>query len=57
MPIVDHKAAPEVPWRPKHRKWDITTPGDGTTGSSLSYFVVGPGAGRRFTPTRATSLW
>ncbi len=45
MPIVDHNAIPEVPWRPNSRKWDITQEGDGTTSSSLSYSVVGPGAG------------
>ena len=24
MPIIDHSRAPEVPWRPGYRKWDIT---------------------------------
>ena len=45
MPIIDHNAVPEVPWRPNYRKWDITQEGDGTTSSSLSYSVVEPGAG------------
>ena len=45
MPIVDHDHTPETPWRPNHRRWDITRPGDGTTSSSMSYFEVGPGAG------------
>ena len=45
MPIVDHNALPETPWRPNYRNWDITQPGDGTTSSSLSYSVVGVGAG------------
>ena len=45
MPIVDHSKAPEVPWRPNYRKWDITRPGDGTTSSSLSYSQVAVGAG------------
>ena len=45
MPIVDHGAIPETPWRPNYRKWDITRPGDGTTSSAMSYSVVGVGAG------------
>ena len=45
MPIVDHGALPETPWRPNYRKWDITQPGDGTTSSAMSYSVVGVGAG------------
>ena len=45
MPIVEHKSLPETPWRPNYRKWDITTPGDGTTSSSLSQSIVGAGAG------------
>lgn len=45
MPIVDHKALPETPWRPNYHKWDITRPGDGTISSSLSYSVVGVGTG------------
>ena len=45
MPIVDHNEAPETPWRPNYRRWDITRAGDGTTSSSLSYSVVGVGAG------------
>ena len=45
MPIVDHNDIPETPWRPSYRKWDITRPGDGTTSSSVSYSVVGVGAG------------
>ncbi len=45
MPIVNHDDVAEVPWRPNYRKWDITVPGDGTTSSSMSYSVVGAGAG------------
>ena len=45
MPIVDHGALPETPWRPNYRKWDITRPGDGTTSSDVSYSEVGVGAG------------
>ena len=45
MPIVDHGKVPEVPWRPDYRKWDITSPKDGTTSSNLSYSDVGVGAG------------
>lgn len=45
MPIVDHSALPETPWRPNYRKWDITRSGDGTTSSDVSYSEVGVGAG------------
>ena len=45
MPVIDHNDLPETPWRPNYRKWDITREGDGTTSSSLSYSVVGVGAG------------
>ena len=45
MPVVDHSALPETPWRPNYRKWDITRPGDGTTSSAVSYSEVGVGAG------------
>lgn len=45
MPIVDHNSLPETPWRPNYRRWDIVRPGDGTTSSTLSYSVVGVGAG------------
>ena len=45
MPIVDHNSLLETPWRPNYRKWDIVRPGDGTTSSSMSYSVVGIGAG------------
>ena len=44
MPIVSHSEH-EVPWRPNYRKWDIIQPGDGTTSSSMSYSVIGVGAG------------
>ena len=45
MPIVDHNTLSESPWRPNYRKFDITTPGDGTTSSCLSYSFVKTGAG------------
>ena len=45
MPIIDHSSAPEVPWRPNYRKWDITREGDGTTSSSVSLSTVGVGTG------------
>ena len=44
MPIIENTAH-EVPWRPDYRKWDITQQGDGTNSSSLSYSVIGVGAG------------
>ena len=44
MPIVENTAH-EVPWRPNYRKWEVTQQGDGTNSSSLSYSVIGVGAG------------
>jgi quercetin dioxygenase-like cupin family protein len=44
MPIVSH-GENEVPWRHDYRKWEITQPDDGTTSSSMSYSVIGVGAG------------
>ena len=44
MPIVDHNQAPEVPWRPNYRKWDIAGREQGVT-STLSVNLVEPGAG------------
>ena len=31
MPIIDHSKAPEVPWRPGYRKWDVTGREQGVT--------------------------
>jgi quercetin dioxygenase-like cupin family protein len=45
MPIIDHNNAPEVPWRPNYRKWEITQAGDGTTSSDMSRSEVGVGTG------------
>lgn len=44
MPIVDHKAVPETPWRPNYRKWDLAGPNEGIS-SNLSYSVAAPGTG------------
>ena len=44
MPIVDHKAVPETPWRPNYRKWDMAGPQEGVS-SVLSYSEIGVGAG------------
>ena len=44
MPIIDHSQAPEVPWRPGYRKWDITTAEHGVT-TSLRLHVGEPGTG------------
>ena len=44
MPIVDHHQAPEVPWRPGYRKWDITTSAHGVS-TSLSLNTAEPGTG------------
>lgn len=45
MPIIDHKNAAEVPWRPNYRKWLITEEGDGTTAIDASVSEVGIGTG------------
>lgn len=45
MPIVDHRSLSEKPWRPNYRIYDITRDGDGTTSSSVSWSLVGVGAG------------
>lgn len=44
MPIVDHKAVPETPWRPNYHKWDLVGPNQGVS-SNLSYSVAEPGTG------------
>ncbi len=31
MPIIDHNQAPEVPWRPGYRKWDVAGREQGVT--------------------------
>ncbi|PKB65971.1 MAG: hypothetical protein BZY81_08730 [SAR202 cluster bacterium Io17-Chloro-G4] len=44
MPIIDHHQAPEVPWRPGYRKWDITGREQGVT-STFSLNTAEPGTG------------
>ena len=44
MPIVDHNKAPETPWRPQYRKFDIAGHEQGVT-STLSINLVEAGAG------------
>ena len=44
MPIVDHNQAPEVPWRPGYRKWDIAGREQGAS-STLSINTAEPGTG------------
>ena len=44
MPIIDHDQAPETPWRPRYRKWDIAGHEQGVT-STLSVNLVEAGAG------------
>ena len=44
MPIVDHSAVPETPWRPNYQKWDLAGPQNGVS-STLSYAILGDGAG------------
>jgi quercetin dioxygenase-like cupin family protein len=44
MPIIDHNQAPEVPWRPGYRKWDIAGREQGVA-STFSINTAEPGAG------------
>jgi quercetin dioxygenase-like cupin family protein len=44
MPIVDHHQAPEVPWRPGYRKWDVAGWEQGVT-STFSLNTAQPGTG------------
>lgn len=44
MPIIDHLQAPEVPWRPGYRKWDIAGHEQGVT-STFSINTAEPGTG------------
>jgi quercetin dioxygenase-like cupin family protein len=44
MPIIDHSKAPEVPWRPGYRKWDVTGREQGVT-STFSLNTGEPGTG------------
>ena len=44
MPIIDHRHAPEVPWRPGYRKWDIAGHEQGVN-STLSINTAEPGTG------------
>ena len=44
MPIIDHNQAPETPWRPRYRKFDIAGHEQGVT-STLSINLVEAGAG------------
>lgn len=44
MPIIDHSKAPEVPWRPGYRKWDVAGGPQGVT-STFSINTAEPGTG------------
>ena len=44
MPIINHSHAPEVPWRPGYRKWDIAGHEQGVS-STLSINTAEPGTG------------
>ena len=44
MPIIDHSKAPEVPWRPGYRKWDVTGREQGVT-STFTINTGEPGSG------------
>ncbi len=44
MPVVDNGSAPELPWRPNYRVWQVAG-GDATVDCTLHYSTVEPGAG------------
>ena len=44
MPIVDHSAVPETPWRPNYQMWNLAGSKDGVS-STLSYAILEEGAG------------
>ena len=44
MPIINHQQAPEVPWRPGYRKWDVAGREQGVT-STFSINTAEPGTG------------
>ena len=44
MPIINHKDAPELPWRPGYRKWDVAGHEQGVT-STFSINTAEPGTG------------
>lgn len=44
MPIIDHKKAPETPWRQGYRRWELAGPQQGMS-CELSYHVGAPGTG------------
>ncbi len=44
MPIISHQHAPEVPWRPGYRKWDVAGHEQGVT-STFSINTAEPGTG------------
>lgn len=44
MPIVDHAAAAEIPWRPGYRRFTLAGPEQGVA-CSASLSVIEPGAG------------
>lgn len=45
MPIIDHRKAKEIPWRPRYRTWEIASAELGATSCSLHLSLVEPGAG------------
>ena len=44
MPIVNNDSAPEIPWRPNYRVWQVAG-GDETVDCTLHYSTIKPGAG------------
>lgn len=44
MPIIDHKKAPETPWRPGYRRWELAGPQQGMS-CELTMGLAAPGTG------------
>ena len=44
MPVIDHRTAPEIPWRPEYRVWRLAGQELGFS-LTFDYHVVEPGAG------------
>lgn len=44
MPVVDHRSAAEIPWRPGYRRFTLAGPQQGVA-CSASLSVIEPGAG------------
>ena len=43
MPVINHKDAPEIPWRPNYQRWRLAGSEEGVS-SMLALSEMGPGA-------------